>query len=305
MKEKKMMMSPRKKRGIKYLLITIPYLIFIFAFCYAPLFGWGYAFVEYRAGFPIWKSEFVGLKYFTRLFTDKETFRILRNTLVMSFLGILTSPLPVFSAILINEVRNTKIKKVVQTVTTLPNFISWVIIYGLAFSFFSNSGLINQILGSLGLPTSEFGLIGDVRYTWTFMLLLGIWKGLGWNSIIYLAAITGLDPELYDAAKVDGANKLQLIRHITIPGIIPTYLVLLLLEVSNILSNGFEKYYMFWNSLVADKIEVLDYYIYKVGFTNGRYSYGIAIGMMKSLIAIALLFMVNFISKKLRGNSIF
>lgn len=298
-------MSLKKKKGIMYLLMAMPFLIFIFAFSYAPLFGWGYAFVEYRTGFSLLESEFVGLKYFQRFFTDRNTLRVLRNTLVMSFLEILTSPLPVIAAILLNEIRSTKVKKFVQTVTTLPNFISWVIVYGLAFAFFSGSGMVNQLLEILHLPTGEFGLMGDVDHTWTFMLCLGIWKGLGWNAIIYLAAITGIDTELYDAAKVDGANKVQLIRHITVPGVMPTYMVLLLLAISNILSSGFEKYYMFWNSLVSDKIEVLDYYIYKLGFSTGQYSYAIAVGMMKSIVGIILLLGANYISKKMRGSSIF
>jgi len=305
MEKKRITMSPKRKRGIMYLLMAMPFLIFIFAFSYVPLFGWGYAFVDYRTGFQLWESEFVGLKYFQKFFADKDLLRILRNTLVMSFLGILVSPAPVISAILLNEIKNSKVKKFVQTATTLPNFISWIIVYGIAFALFSGGGMVNQILEYLHLPTGQFGLMGDADHTWIFMLCLGLWKGLGWNSIIYLAAITGIDTELYDAAKVDGANKMQLIRHITMPGVVPTYLVLLLLEISNILSNGFEKYYMFWNSLVSDKIEVLDYYIYKIGFSVGRYSYAIAVGMVKSLVGIVLLFVVNYISKKLRGNSIF
>lgn len=295
----------KKRRGYTYLLMAVPFIVFVFAFSYVPLFGWGYAFVDYKAGFSMLESQFVGLKYFRKLFADKDMLRILRNTLVMSGLGLLTSPLPVFFAILLNEIRKTRVKKFVQTATTLPNFISWIIIYGIAYGFFSGSGMVNQLLEALGLSGSQFGLMGDADHTWMFMLALGIWKGLGWSSIIYLAAITGIDQELYDAAKVDGANNWQLICNITIPGVLPTYFVLLLLDISNILSNGFEKYYMFWNSLVSDKIEVLDYYIYKLGFSSGQYSYAVAVGMVKSLIAIVLLFSANGLSKKLRGESIF
>lgn len=147
--------------------------------------------------------------------------------------------------------------------------------------------------------------MGDVNHTWSFMLGLGIWKSLGWSAIIYMAAITGIDPQLYDAAKVDGANNSQCIWHVTIPGILPTYMVLLLLDISNILSTGFEKYYMFWNSLVSNKIEVLDYYIYKLGFSSGQYSYAVTVGMVKSLVGIVLLFGANTLSKQIRGETIF
>lgn len=304
-KEKWGKLPAKKRRGYMYLAMTIPFLIFIFAFSYVPLFGWGYAFVNYKAGFQIWESEFVGLKHFIRLFTDKDMLRILRNTLVMSGLGLLTSPAPVICAIFLNEIKSSKAKKFVQTATTLPNFISWIVIYGIAFTIFSGSGLLNNVLKMFGITGSQFGLMGDINWTWLFMLFLEIWKGLGWNAIIYLAAITGIDQELYDAGKMDGANKLQLIRYITIPGIIPTYLVLLFMSIGSILSNGFEKYYMFWNSLVADKIEVLDYYIYKLGFSSGQYSYAIAVGMVKSLVGIVLLFAANHFAKKIRGTSIF
>lgn len=306
MKKKKWIsLSTKKKKGIMYLLMAMPFLIFIFAFSYVPLLGWGYAFVDYKAGFQMWELEFVGLKHFQKLFSNRDMFRILRNTLVMSFLGIITSPLPVAAAILLNEIRNSKIKKFVQTTTTLPNFISWITVYGLSYAFFSGSGMVNQVLKALNISVSQFGLMGNEKYTWIFMMCLDIWKGLGWNSIIYLAAITGIDTELYDAGMVDGANKVQLIRYITVPGVMPTYLVLLLLQISNILSNGFEKYYMFWNPLVSDKIEVLDYYIYKLGFASGQYSPAIAVGMVKSIVGIALLFGANYMSKKLRGDSIF
>ena len=298
-------LSAKKRRGYIYLAMSIPFVVFVLAFSYVPLFGWGYAFINYKTGFSMMQSEFVGLKYFRKLFTDKDMGRILRNTLVMSGLGLLTSPLPVIFAILLNEIHHSRIKNFVQTATTLPNFISWIIIYGIAYGFFSGSGMVNQLLEKTGLPTSQFGLIGDVSHTWSFMLALGIWKSLGWNSIIYLATITGIDQELYGAAQVDGANKVQLIWYITVPGVLPTYFVLLMLDISNILSNGFEKYYMFWNSLVSDKIEVLDYYIYKLGFSSNQYSYAVAVGMVKSLIAIVLLFGANWMSKKIRGDSIF
>jgi len=296
--------NPRTMRRIKCTLLLVPFIIYIFAFSYIPLFGWSYSFFDYKLGKGLAGSEFVGLKHFMRLLTDKEITRVMRNTLVMSSLSLLTSYLPMFSAVLLNDIRNLKVKKFVQTSTTLPNFISWIIVYGVAFSIFSSNGLLNELLEMLHLPTSKYGLIGNSDAVWFFQLGLGIWKSLGWSTIIYMAAIAGIDTELYDAAKVDGANKLQLVRYITLPGMLPTYFVLVLLAISSFLSTGFEQYYVFWNALVSDKIEVLDYHVYKIGFQTFQYSFSIAIGMLKSIVSICLLFTVNFMSKKLRGSSI-
>lgn len=299
--------GPKKWKSIRYFCMAVPFLIFITAFCYVPLLGWIYAVFDYKQGmlfYQLDKMEFVGLRYFARFFTDRQLPRVLRNTLVMSVGGLLLSPLPVLTAILINDIKNVRVKKFIQTTTTFPNFISWVIVFGLATALFSANGMWNQLLSAIGLKPSQFGILGDRKNVWWFQLALQQWKGLGWSCIIYLAAITGIDTELYDAAMVDGANKGQRIWHITIPGVAPTFFVLLLMSISNILSNGFEQYYMFINPLVADKIEVLDYYIYKVGIQSGKYSYGIAVGMVKTLVGICLLFAANGFSKKVRGDSL-
>lgn len=298
-------MGYRKWRRFKHFLLLLPFLIHIFIFAYMPLMGWSFAFFNYKPGqVQFSEMEFVGLRYFQKFFTDWQLPRILRNTLIFSGLGLLVTPLPIFMAVLLNEMRNTKAKKLVQTITTFPNFVSWIIVFGLAQALFSSTGLLNEVLDMLGLPKSQFGLIGDGDIVWGFQAALGVWKSLGWSSIVYLAAIAGIDAELYDAGKVDGANKLQLIRHITLPGLSSTYVVLLLLNISNIINVGFEQYYAFRNSLTADKIEVLDYYIYSTGLGASQYSYSIAIGIIKSGISITLLLIVNWISRKLRGSSI-
>lgn len=297
-------MTGKQKKRVQYFLMAIPFLIFVFMFCYVPLFGWVYAFFDYKIGKSLWDCTFVGLDHFVKLFKDRDIIRVLRNTLSMSFLNLLFSPLPMFFAIMLNEVGNKKVKKFVQTVTTLPNFISWIVVFGLAFTMFSSQGMVNKLLDLLHISHSLTGLIGDGEHVWSFQLVLGIWKSLGWSTIIYMAAITGIDMELYDAAKVDGANRVQLARYITLPGLMPTYTVLLLLAVSNLLNNGFDQYYVFWNSMVSDKIEVLDYYIYKLSFMSSQYSYSIAVGMLKSVVSIILLFAANRISKKLRGSSL-
>ena len=295
----------KKLRGIKYLLLAVPFLIYVFAFSYVPLVGWIYSVFDYKIGqkfLDFGSMVFVGLGNFQKLFTERsEVLRVLRNTLALSALGLLATPVPVVFAIMFNEIKNSKI---VQTATTLPNFISWIIVYGVAFAFFSVNGFVSVLMQKIGIQPPVMGILGDVDHTWVLQWILGIWKSFGWSAIIYIAAITGIDSELYDAAKVDGANKIQSILHITIPGIMPTYVVMFLLAVSNILSNGFDQYFMFYNPMVADKIEVLDYYVYKVGFYINDYSYSITLGMLKSILGIVLLFTANALSKKIRGESI-
>ena len=298
----------KKLRGIEYLLLAVPFLIYVFAFSYVPLVGWIYSVFDYKIGqkfLDFGSMVFVGLGNFQKLFTERsEVLRVLRNTLALSALGLLATPVPVVFAIMFNEIKNSKFKKIVQTATTLPNFISWIIVYGVAFAFFSVNGFVSVLMQKIGIQPPVMGILGDVDHTWVLQWILGIWKSFGWSAIIYIAAITGIDSELYDAAKVDGANKIQSILHITIPGIMPTYVVMFLLAVSNILSNGFDQYFMFYNPMVADKIEVLDYYVYKVGFYINDYSYSITLGMLKSILGIVLLFTANALSKKIRGESI-
>jgi ABC-type polysaccharide transport system permease subunit len=190
-------------------------------------------------------------------------------------------------------------------VTTLPYFISWIILFGLAFAMFSSDGVLNSLLTLLrAKPIPSPGILGNSGFAWTFQWALSIWKYLGWNAIIYLAAIAGIDSELYDAAKADGANRFQIIVYVTIPGLVSTYLVLLLLSISNMLSNGFDQYFVFMNPMVSDKLEVLDFYVYKIGLLTNNYPYSTAIGMTKTLISVALLFTANTVSKRIRGGSI-
>jgi len=296
----------RVSSGMKYLLIALPFMIFTFMFSYVPLFGWLIAFTDYTIGTRITALQFTGFSAFTDILKQKnEVLRVTTNSLAMSGLGLLSSPLAALFAIMLNEIKSKKLRQFIQTATTFPNFISWIVVYGFAFSIFSNNGLLNTLLGQLGLPQSSTGLLGDTRYVWVFQLFLQIWKGLGWGAIIYLAAIAGIDQELYEAAEIDGANKFARIRYITIPSLMPTYFVLLILAISNILNNGFDQYFVFYNPMVANKIEVLDYFIYKLAFIMNEMPMSIAVGMIKSFISIALIFLANQASKKIRGTSIF
>jgi len=302
----KKLKSIKISTGTKLFCIALPFIVFTFAFSYVPLFGWFYALSDYKMGMLWYDASYIGFTHFEKFFRhNAEVIRVLRNTMALSGLWLLTTPLPVLFAILLNEVRVKRYKSLVQTITTLPNFISWIIVFGMAFALFSMNGLINTIFGQLGLPRSTTGIIGDKDNVWAFQTALAVWKSLGWNTIIYLAAISGIDPQLYEAAKVDGASRSRCIWHITIPGIFNTYFVLFILAISNILNTGFEQYFVFYNPLVANKIEVLDFYVYRVGIKLGDYPFSIAVGMMKSLIGISLLFIVNQASKKVRGDPIF
>lgn len=302
-----MPLQGRKKNnvGLKYFLIAIPFILFVFAFNYVPLFGWIYSFFDYSPALKFKQMDFIGFDNFTKIFTERtEVYRILRNTLAMSFLNLLFTPLPLIVAVMLNEIKSSKFRKFIQTTTTLPNFISWVVVFSLAFSIFSTDGLYYTILRNLHIDTPIIGLLGNNKATWFFQLGLGIWKNLGWSMIIYIASIAGIDNEQYEAARIDGANKFKLMRHVTLPGLAPTFFVLLLLSVSNLLNNGFDQYFVFYNSLVSDKIEVLDYYVYKTAWMVNDYSYATLLGMLKSIISIVLLFFVNYLSKRTRGESL-
>jgi len=294
----------KKKKKWRLLLLASPFILLVILFSYMPLFGWIYSFFNYKAGIPLFNNEFVGLKFYQLFFADKvNSLRVIKNTAIFALIGICLSPLPMIFAILLNEIKSIKYKKFVQTFTTIPNFIGWVIVFSLAFMIFSNDGALNSFLSSVG-NKSNTSVLGDPNSVYWFQTAVGLWKSLGWSSIIYLAAITGIDQQMYEAASIDGAGRLKSILHITVPNLAPTYLVLLLLSIGNFVSVGFEQYLVFNNPLVADKIEVLDLYVYRIGLMGHDYSYGVAISVMKSVISITLLFIANGIAKKVRGTSL-
>lgn len=279
----------------------VPLMLYIILMQYVPLFGWYFSFIEYKIGLPIFECKFVGLDNFRGLFATKAFSRALTNTLIFSAYKYAMLFLPPIFAILLNEIGHTGYKKVVQTFTTLPHFISWVIIYGLCYALFSSDGLVNQVLALFGKSQS---LLTDKKSVYLFQSILYLWKVLGWNSIIYIAAITGIDQELYEAAAIDGAGYFKRALHITLPGILPTLFVLLLLGVADLISNGMDQYYVFTNSVVQNNLETLEMYTYRMGMKQMDYSYATAVGIFKSVISITLLFVTNWLAKKVRGNSI-
>lgn len=302
-----------KPRGLssKYrlFLMALPFIILVFVFAYFPLHGWLYAFYNYRPGISLKVTEFVGFKWFKSIIANEiqrgEVLRVMKNTMAMSSLNILAGTLPVFFAIFLSEIKSVRYKKMVQTLTTLPNFISWVLVYSFAFFLFNtNTGFINKVLIQIGLLDRGVNFLASTDYIWLKMTFWGIWKGLGWGAIIYLAAIAGIDQELYEAGRIDGAGRFQLIRHITIPGILGTYFVLLLLSIANFINNGMEQYFVFQNAMNKETIEVLDLYVYNIGLGGGSFSFATAVSMLKSVISVFLLFFANSLSKLVRGETI-
>ena len=297
--------APIQPYRLKLTLLALPFVVFVFLFSYVPLLGWGLAFFDYKPGLSLDKIKFVGFKYFQLMFFYKEDIlNALLNTLVLSFLSMAVSVLPIVFAILLTELRHSRMRKVIQTVVTLPHFVSWIIAYALCFALFSSNGMVSQVLMALGLTNKPLMLMTNASTAWLFMTLLGIWKELGWNSIIYLAAITGIDEEYYDAARVDGAGRFRCIWHITVPGLMPTFIVLLLLKVGNLLSVGFDQYLVFNNAMISSRLEVLDLYTYRIGIGTQDYSFAVAVGIVKSVVSLLMLFSVNALAKRVRGESI-
>ena len=298
----------KNREGKIMFLLIVPFLILCFMFSYFPLHGWIYALYDYRAPLKLSQCEFVGLKWFKALYSNptqvKQMLNVLKNTFAMSGIGILTSFLPILFAVFLNEIRVKWFKNIVQTFTMLPNFISWTLVYAVAFSLFSTTGMVNSVLQQLHVITEPIKFLDSSKHVWLSMFLWGTWKNLGWNAIIYLAAISGLDQEMFEAARVDGAGRMSIIKNITIPSLMPTYLVMLMFAISNFLSNGMDQYYVFQNAFNKQYIQVLDLYVYNIGLGGNSISLATAVGILKSIVSLTLLFFVNFVSKKTRNESI-
>lgn len=298
----------KDNRGFIYFLWIAPFLVLVFLFSYFPLHGWIYAFFDYKPPRSLAQSEFVGLQWFKMLFNNStqvsQLIQVMKNTFAMSLLGILCSVFPVAFAILLNEIKNKGVKIFVQTFTTLPNFISWILVYSVAFSLFSSKGMVNLFLQDAGIIEQPIKFLDSDSHTYLWMMGWNIWKTLGWNAIMYLASIAGIDPELYEAASIDGAGRFQRMIKITLPSLLPTFFVMLMLSIANFLNNGLDQYFVFQNSFNKQHIQVLDLYVYNIGMTGSSYSLATAISMLKSLVSVILLTSVNLVSKKTRGQSI-
>ena len=304
----KFIKTARQKNSLKDFLMILPFLILIAVFSYYPLYGWVYAFFDYKPPFPLSWEKFVGFKWFISMVENpvkvKKLVQVLTNTFAMSGLSLLFSWFPMIFAVFLNEIKCVPFKKFVQTVTTLPNFISWVLVYSIAFSVFNSTGAVNSVLMNLGITDEPIMFLQSSSHIWFKQWLWLTWKNAGWAAIMYIAAITGIDESLMEAAMIDGASRMQRIWHITIPSILPTYFVLVMLSLANFLSNGMEQYFVFANSFNKTKIEVLDLYVYNLAMGSGGYSLSTAISILKTFVSIILLCVTNWVSKKIRGESL-
>lgn len=309
--------NPRKKRALTEFAMIVPFLIIVLLFSYYPLYGWIYAFHDYMPPNDITEETWVGAKWLLTIFNNptrvEGVLRVLRNTFVMSGISLLFSWFPMVFAVFLNEIRNKPFRKFVQTVTTLPNFISWVLVYAVAFSLFGTNGAVNSVLKELGFVTESIPflqqvdgpLMGPWDGIWFRMWLWLTWKNAGWAAIMYLAAISGIDDQMIEAAKVDGASRMKIIWHITIPSLLPTYFVIVMLNLANFLSNGMDQYFVFQNAFTQDYVEVLDLYVYNIAMNTdarGLYPLATAISILKSGVSVILLVVTNTASKLIRGE---
>jgi putative aldouronate transport system permease protein len=293
-------------RSLKEFMYIVPFLVLVAVFSYYPLYGWVYAFFDYKSPFPLSMEQFVGFKWFVSMFENavkiKQLIKVLRNTFAISGLSLLFSWFPMIFAVFLNEIKNKPFKKFVQTVTTLPNFISWVLVYSIAYCILNSNGVVNSLLLSTGLIDKPQLFLQSSTHVWFKMWLWLTWKNAGWAAIMYIAAISGIDEQMNEAAKVDGASRMQVIWHITIPSILPTYFVLVMLNLANFLSNGMEQFYVFQNAFNKETIQVLDLYVYNLAMGGGGYSLSTAISIFKSVVSILLLCVTNKVSKLIRGD---
>jgi ABC-type polysaccharide transport system permease subunit len=302
-KESTLVIRKHDKKNWSLFFIALPFMLLLIMFQYVPIAGWVISFFDYKPGRPLTAESFIGLKYFKIIFTDIDILSALKNTLTFTGIGYLLSPLPMIVAILLNEISNKRFRKTAQTLTTLPHFIGWVIVYSLAYAIFSSEGIVNTILSQLGVD-SQTSMLTNKDAVYAFQTCIRQWKHLGWDTIIYVAAISGIDQELYEAASIDGAGRFKRALHITIPSLLPTFIVLFIIGIGNFVNTGYEQYYIFKNPIVANNIEVLDLYIYRMGLQLQDYSYATAVGMVKSLISIVMVLSVNKLAKRIRGSAI-
>lgn len=292
------------KRDRYLLLMVLPCVLYYIIFKYVPIFGIAIAFKDYNMYKGVFASNWVGFKYFRMFFDSPDFFPIIRNTFLLGFYKLLFGfPAPIILALLINEVRNSFYKRFVQTVSYLPHFISNVVVAGIVVMFLSpSSGMVNRLLEMFGMDKINF----MVEASWfrTIYVTSDIWQHVGWGTIIYLAALTAIDPQMYEASRIDGANRWQQTLHITLPGIAPAIVILLILDIGKIIEIGFEKVYLLSSPVTYETADILSTYVYRTGLANGNYSYATAIDLFTGIISFIFIIGANQISKKVSEHSI-
>ncbi len=301
--------SPKKsfwKEAAKYkhiYIILLPTILFYLVFCYAPMFGTIIAFQRFSITKGILGSRFVGLQNFVDFLSNYKFWQLIKNTLSINILGLIFGfPAPIIFALLLNELKNEKFKKTVQTITYIPHFISVVVISSLILTFLSTDGLINSIMGIFGKESIAF--MTEPKYFYGIYVASTIWQELGWESIIYIAALSSIDVGLYEAAKIDGAGRFKQVLHVSIPGLMPTIIILLIMRIGQMLSLGYEKIMLLYNPSIYETADVISTYVYRRGLLNGEYSYSAAVGLFNSVINFILLITANSISKKASGTGL-
>ena len=293
------------KRQWQLLVLSIPMLIYILIFNYSPMWGWITAFQDYKPKLGISGSKFVGLKNFEWLFKRPDFLQSIRNTLGMSISNLVFGTIAaIVLAVLLNEGRNTRFKRTVQTVTYLPHFLSMVIVVGMAQNIFASNGPLNQLLMNLHLIKEPIFFLGEGKLFWWLVGVINVWKEVGWNTIIYIAAMTAIDPSLYEAASIDGAGRFDRIRYITLPGIKSTFVILLIMNIGHLMEAGFEMQYLLSSSLTMDWAQTIDIFVLKYGISKQQYGVATAAGIFKSVVAIILLFSANAIAKRLDESTL-
>jgi putative aldouronate transport system permease protein len=286
-------------------IMLIPVLLYYAVFEYGPLYGLLIAFKDYFPGDDILKSPWVGFQWFQEFFESSNFWRVLRNTFMISFWDLVFGfTAPIVLALLLNELTSDRFRRFVQTFVYLPHFISIVVICGLVLDLFAQTGLINDIVAVLG--GQRISYMSQPDYFWAIYVGSGIWQSVGWGSIIYLAALTSINPSLYEAAKVDGAHRWHLMRHITLPGLLPIIITLLILRIGQMMSVGFEKIMLLYNPSTYEKADVISTFVYRQAFESfpGQFSYAAAVGLFNAVIALALLVFANWLSRKYTGHSL-
>lgn len=291
-----------KKNKVLYIMM-IPVLAYFLTFCYAPMFGVIMAFENYKPGKGIFGSEWVGFQNFIDFFQSYYFWRLLKNTLVISLKDIaLSFPLSILFALMLNEVKHQKFKKTVQTISYLPYFISLVVVCGLVKDFTESGGFISNIIASLGGPQN--GILSEPSYFQSIFVWSNVWQNLGYNSIVYISALAAIDPQLYEAARVDGANRLKQILYISLPGITPTIIIMLILRVGSIMTVSYQKIILLYGPSTYETADVISSFIYRKGLINNDYGYATAVGLFNSLVNLVLIIATNKLSQKYTETSL-
>ena len=295
----------RLSKQWQLVLMSVPMICYVLLFNYGPLWGWITAFQDYKPKLGISGSKFVGWKNFIWLFKRADFLQSIRNTLGMSVINLVFGTVTaILLAILLNEVRHTGFKRFVQTITYLPHFLSMVIVVGMAQNVFASNGPINQLLLNLKLIKEPIFFLGEGSFFWWLVGIINVWKEVGWNTIIYIAAMTAIDPTLYEAAVIDGAGRFNRIRYVTLPGIKSTFVILLIMNIGRLMEAGFELQYLLSSPLTIDWAQTIDIFVLKYGISKQQYGVATAAGMFKSVVAIILLFAANTLAKKLDESTL-